>query len=199
MFIDYGETEKEYLKRADSLLAKVIDEHGHIYREVEPDLFKAVVRHIIGQQISTAAQQTIFQRLVDKITDINKNSINALSLEELQSIGISFRKANYIKNFASKVANGSFDIKALEQMDDKEVIKELTTLDGIGIWTAEMLLIFSLRRKDVISYGDLAIRRGLMKLYNLNDLDKNTFNSYRELYSPYGSIASLYIWAVSKV
>jgi len=86
----------------------------------------------------------------------------------------------------------------LAHLSDEEVIKQLSLLNGVGIWTAEMLLIFSLQRPDVVSYGDLGIRKGMMKLYGLESLTKKQFESYREHYSPYGSVASLYLWELSK-
>ena len=82
-------------------------------------------------------------------------------------------------------------------MSDSDVIKTLTDIRGIGVWTAEMLLIFSLMRPNVISYGDLAIRRGMMRLYNLKELPKDRFGRYAKRYSPYGSVASLYLWQIS--
>jgi len=198
LFIEYSDIEKEYLKSVDSSLAKVIERFGHIYREMETDLFSSVVRHIIGQQISTAAQETIYKKLILKVGSLNSQTIDSLTLNELQSIGITFRKANYIKSFASKVINGIFNIEELNEKDDQEVIKELTSLDGVGLWTAEMIMIFALGRKDVISYGDLAIRRGMEKLYNKDKLNKESFNFYKKLYSSYATIASLYIWAYSR-
>jgi 3-methyladenine DNA glycosylase/8-oxoguanine DNA glycosylase len=82
-------------------------------------------------------------------------------------------------------------------MSDTRVIERLSSLPGIGVWTAEMLLLFSLRRPDVVSWGDLAIRRGMMNLYGLKDLSKKQFDRFRKRYSPCGSVASLYLWALS--
>ena len=93
---------------------------------------------------------------------------------------------------------GHINLKELEHLSDDEVIKQLSSLHGVGVWTAEMLLIFSLQRSDVVSYGDLGIRKGMMKLYGLESLTKKQFANYRERYSPYGSVASLYLWEKSK-
>ena len=82
-------------------------------------------------------------------------------------------------------------------LPDAEIISRLSALDGVGVWTAEMLLIFSLQRPDVVSWGDLAIRRGMMALYGLNSLTRTQFDNYRKRYSPYGSVASLYLWALA--
>lgn len=110
---------------------------------------------------------------------------------------MTLRKAEYIKGIASAALTGEVDFSKLHTLTDEEIIKKLSSLNGVGIWTAEMLLIFSLCRPDVVSYGDLAIRRGMMNLYGLKELPKEKFNRYRKKYSPYGSVASLYLWELS--
>jgi DNA-3-methyladenine glycosylase II len=117
--------------------------------------------------------------------------------EELQKLGMTFRKADYIKAFAQQVYDGEFDLEALAQKSDAEVIAELTKLDGVGRWTAEMILIFCLQRPDVLSFGDLAIQRGLRMLYHHRKIDRQLFEKYRRRYSPYGTVASLYLWAIA--
>nr|MCU0538679.1 DNA-3-methyladenine glycosylase 2 family protein [Desulfobacterales bacterium] len=92
---------------------------------------------------------------------------------------------------------GDLDLAELGRLPDEGVIRKLSALPGIGVWTAEMLLIFSLCRPDVVSWGDLAIRRGMMRLYGLKELSRPRFDRFRKRYSPYGSVASLYLWAVS--
>lgn len=118
-------------------------------------------------------------------------------IRDIQKCGMSMRKAGYIKAAAQAVHSGALDLAALRQMPDDEVIKHLSALPGIGVWTAEMLLIFSLGRKDVLSFGDLAIRRGICRLYGHKELSRERFERYRKRYSPYGSIASLYLWEIS--
>jgi 3-methyladenine DNA glycosylase/8-oxoguanine DNA glycosylase len=107
------------------------------------------------------------------------------------------RKARYIKGISEAVISGDLDLVELSEMPDKGVIEKLSSLPGIGVWTAEMLLIFSLGRPDVVSWGDLAIQRGMMNLYGLKELSKNQFDRFRKRYSPCGSVASLYLWALS--
>ena len=157
----YGEKETEYLKKKDKKLAEVIDRVGHVYRKTDPDLFSAVMRHIVGQQISTKAQATVWQRALDKFSAVTPEAIDHASVEDIQSVGISFRKAGYMKDFARKVVPGEFDLAAVEHMSDEEAIEALSSLKGIGVWTAEMLLLFCLERPDVLSFGDLAVLRGL--------------------------------------
>jgi len=194
----YGEQELNYLKKQDERLSLAIERIGMIERNVTPDLFTALINSIVSQQISTKAATTIRNRLLNKVPNINPDAVAALSIEDIQSCGLSTRKAGYIKSCADAVIHGAIKLSELPSLSDNEVIKQLCSLNGVGIWTAEMLLIFSLERPDVVSYGDLGIRKGMMKLYGMESLTKIQFENLRERYSPYGSVASLYLWELSK-
>ena len=197
MHFEYGETEITYLKSKDAKLAEVIDNLGFVEREIDTDLFSAVVHHIIGQQISTKAQATIWQRMQDALGQVNAETILSAGVSNLQALGISFRKAEYITDFARKVHTGEFDIEAVSQMSDTDAISALSSLKGIGVWTAEMILLFCMQRPDIFSYDDLAIQRGLRMVYHHRRIDRKLFEKYRRRFSPYCSVASLYLWAVS--
>lgn len=196
-YFEYGSREIEHLKQVDPKLGVVIDRIGMIQRAVMPDLFEALVHSIVSQQISNKARDTVWGRIVDRLGVITPESIDALSLEELQQFGISFRKAGYIQSAARKVLSGELNIEALESMPDDEVIASLIRLDGVGPWTAEMLMLFSMQRPNVLSYGDLAIKRGIQMVYDLPKVDKKTVDELRNRYSPYASVASLYLWVVA--
>ena len=193
----YGDKETTYLKSKDKKLAAVIEQLGHIQRPVDGNLFASVVHHIVGQQISTKAQQTIWTRMQKEIGEINANTILAAGVPKLQSMGMTFRKAEYITDFAQRVAQGSFDLEQVQQLPDAEAIQALAALKGIGVWTAEMILLFCLQRPDILSYGDLAILRGMRMVYHHKEITKERFERYRRRFSPYGSVASLYFWAVA--
>ena len=197
MEFQYGSAEVDYLKGRDRRLAEVIEQVGHVHREVDPDLFSAVVHHIVGQQISTKAQATIWQRLREGLGTVDAERISGMELSRLQAFGISFRKAAYIKDFADKVQRGEFDLERVSQLPDGEAVQALTSLKGIGVWTAEMILLFCLQRPDVLSYDDLAIQRGLRMVYHHRSIDRARFERYRRRFRPYGSVASLYLWAVA--
>ena len=194
----YGQKEIEYLKRKDKKLGAAIDKIGMIKREITPDPFIALVSSIVSQQISKKAAHTVRNRLVKLLGDITPGSIAQIDLSELQGCGMSQRKAGYIKGIADAAISGKVDFKSLDTLTNDEIIKKLSSLHGVGVWTAEMLLIFSLCRPDVVSYKDLAICRGMMNLYGLKELSKEKFERYRKRYSPYGSVASLYLWELSK-
>ena len=197
MVFAYGETELDWLRKKDKRLGEVIDRIGHVDRAVDPDLFSSVIHHIIGQQISMKAQATIWQRMQDALGAVSAETILAAGVPELQSLGMTFRKAEYITDFAVKVHTGAFDLDAVAHMRDADAIRALSSLKGIGVWTAEMILLFCLQRPDILSYDDLAIQRGLRMVYHHRAIDHRLFEKYRRRYSPYGSVASLYLWAVS--
>ena len=197
MYFAYGETELSYLRKKDKRLCEVIDRVGHIDRAVDPDLFSSVVHHIIGQQISTKAQATIWSRCQDALGEVNAETILSAGVPKLQPLGMTFRKAEYITDFAEKVRTGAFDLDAVTHMRDEDAIRALSSLKGIGVWTAEMILLFCLQRPDVFSFDDLAIRRGLRMVYHHREITRDRFETYRRRFSPYCSVASLYLWAVS--
>ncbi|MDR1231869.1 MAG: DNA-3-methyladenine glycosylase 2 family protein [Spirochaetaceae bacterium] len=197
MFFKYGDTEIVYLKSKDSILGEIIDTIGCIKRPVDGDLFSAVIHHIIGLQISSAAQKTVWKRINEKMGKITIDSMNGLSIDEIQKFGTTFRKAEYIESFAHKIKSGAFILDDISNKSDEEIVCKLSTLKGIGIWTAEMIMIFCLQRPNILSYNDLAIHRGLRMLYHHRKIDRKLFEKYRRRFSPYCSVASLYLWAVA--
>ena len=129
----------------------MIDRIGHIERVADNDLFTSVIHHIVGQQISAKAQQTVWNRMYDSLDEVTPAGICKVSVQKLQSFGMTFRKADYIKDFAQKVLDGEFDLDAVEHMTDEEAIAALSSLKGIGVWTAEMILLFCLRRRTFLA------------------------------------------------
>jgi 3-methyladenine DNA glycosylase/8-oxoguanine DNA glycosylase len=193
----YGQAEIDHLKRRDKKLGAAMDQLGMIERRVTPDLFAALLRSIVAQQISAKAVDTIWGRLREKVEVVTPQAIAGLDVADIQQCGMSMRKAGYIKAVAEAAARGETDLSRLPELADEEIITTLSSLPGVGVWTAEMLLIHSLCRPDVVSWGDLAIRRGMMTLYGLKTLTRIQFDRYRKRYSPYGSVASIYLWALS--
>lgn len=194
----YGKKELRILKEQDPVLAQVIDTLGPIKRKVDADVFSSVIYHMISQQISTKARETIWMRLKETIGSIEPATICSLDVKSLQALGMTYRKAENILLFAQKVQAEAFDLSALEKASDEEAMELLCSLKGIGPWTAEMVLLFGLQRPDICSYGDLAIRRGMCRVYDLESIDKKQFEVYRKNYHPYGIVASLYLWAIGK-
>ena len=197
MFFQYGDSETAYLTSKDKRLGWAIQQISHIDREVDSDLFSAIVHHIIGQQISTAAQATIWSRLLNAAGTVTADSLTALGRDRLQQIGTTYKKADYILDFAKQVQNGTLNLEQLWSLSDEEVIRELTKLKGVGVWTAEMILTFCMQRSNVVSFGDLAIQRGMRMLYRHRQIDRTKFERYQKRYALYGTVASLYLWAIA--
>jgi 3-methyladenine DNA glycosylase/8-oxoguanine DNA glycosylase len=193
----YGKAEIDHLKSRDKKLGRAIDRIGVIERQVMPDLFAALVHSVVAQQISSKAAATIWGRLCGKLLDITPRKVAGMDVSDIQKCGVSMRKARYIKGIGEAAFRGDLDLLELRELPDEVVIEKLSSLPGIGVWTAEMLLIFSLCRPDVVSWGDLAIQRGMMNLYGLKELSKEQFDRFRKRYSPCGSVASLYLWTLS--
>ena len=196
-YLEYGDEELAYLAARDPKLGAIIEAVGHVQREATPDLFAALVNCIVGQQISTKAQTTIWNRVLDTFGEVTPETMATCSDEELQQVGISFRKVSYIKGAAERVRSGELDLEALHDASDDEVCRALSALPGIGVWTAEMLMTFSMQRPNILSWGDLAIHRGLRMVYHHRRITSELFAKYRRRYAPYCSVASLYLWEVA--
>lgn len=197
MYFQYGTEETEYLRKKDPVLGNIIDEIGLIQREVDSDLFSSVIHHIIGQQISTKAQKTVWDRMRTGLGTVNAENLILAGPQKLQAYGTTFRKTAYNLDFAKKVQSGAFDLEGVRRMSDEDAIRVFSALKGIGKWTAEMILLFCLQRPDILSFDDLAIQRGMRMVYHHRKISRELFEKYRRRYSPYGSVASLYLWAVA--
>ncbi|MGE5627630.1 MAG: DNA-3-methyladenine glycosylase family protein [Solirubrobacterales bacterium] len=196
-YFEYGDKEISYLSQADPILGNAMERLGKLERVVIPDLFQALIFAIIGQQISAKAANTVFERFEESLEEISPNNISMLSKEEIQQFGVTLRKAGYIKAMAESVSKGDLELQGLYELSDIAVVEKLCKIKGIGVWTSEMLLLNSMERPDIVSFGDIAIRRGMMKLYDLKELTRDQFNEYKGRYSPYGSTASIYLWRLS--
>ena len=195
--LQYGEKELNYLSEKDETMAKAIAEIGFIERDVNPNLFQALTGSILSQQISGKAADTIWNRLLELAGDVNAQRILDLSDEDLRQCGISARKIDYIKGVAIACCNGELKQEDFETMDDEQIIQRLVSIKGVGKWTAEMLLIFSMGRKNILSFGDLGIKKGIAKLYGYTDVNEAQLKIHKEVYSPYATIASFYLWEMA--
>ncbi len=196
-YFQYSDTELNYLKKKDKKLARAIERIGHVQRVVNPDLFQSLMHSIIGQQISTKAVQTIWSRLLDMLPELTPEALAACSLEQIQGLGMTFTKAQYMLDIARLIVSKELDLEELPTLDDAALCQRLTQLNGIGVWTAEMLMIFCMQRPNILSYGDLAILRGLRMLYRHKKITKALWAKYHKRYSPYASTASIYLWAIA--
>ena len=192
---DLDNEKVKYLISTDNRLGKLIKYINKTELIIEEDGFKCIVKYIIGQQISDKARETIWQRVCAILKNVTPEKILAISDNELRKIGLSERKVNYIKILASAVISKDINFHDFKELTNEEIIKKLTALKGIGQWTAEMYLIFSLGRENVLSKGDGTIRRTIQWMYDLEKLPSSEMlTKYFSSWSQYATIVSSYLW-----
>lgn len=196
-FFAYGKTEIAALSANDPALGKAIARIGHIHRKTTSDPFTGLIRSISGQQISGKAHAAIWQRLKQNYDRIAPETIIAGGIENLRLCGVSRAKAATILTVAREFADGSLCNQNWPELSDSEIGELLLKICGIGPWTVEMALIFTFKRQNVLSFGDLAIRRGMSRLYQINDVTKEFFAAKKSLYAPFATIAGFYLWELA--
>lgn len=188
---------KRHFRRRDPVIAAVIDRVGPMALRPQRDRFGMLVRSIISQQISTAAARSIRQRLIDLVAPqkLAPEVIARLDLATLRTAGLSPQKASYLHDLAQKVTDGTVRLARLSRLTDDDVVAELTQVKGIGVWTAQMFLIFSLGRLDVFPPDDLGIRSAIRKLYALPELPgRDECNEIAEKWRPLATAGTWYCW-----
>jgi DNA-3-methyladenine glycosylase II len=191
------ETALGRLRRADRVMRTLIDEVGPFTLKPQPDRFGMLVRSIISQQISTGAAISIRKRLeqLSEPEGLTAPRLGRFTAEELRSAGVSPQKARYLLDLARHVNEGKLELGRIGRLDDEQIIQRLTAVKGIGRWTAQMFLIFSLVRPDVFPHDDLGVRTVLRDRYALDELpDKETSLAIAARWRPYATVASWYCW-----
>ena len=185
-----------HLRGGDPKLGAVIDAAGPCTLRLRRDRFEMLANSILSQQISTAAARTIKARLVERAGGkLAAGPLLALSDEEFRACGVSIQKAGYLRDLSSRVASGSLPMDRLGRLSDEEVIERLTVVKGVGRWTAQMFLIFSLGRPDVLAHDDLGIKNAIRKLYGFEALPTRAeMDVVAVPWRPYTSVASWYLW-----
>jgi DNA-3-methyladenine glycosylase II len=187
---------------ADEVMAALIRDGGPIDPESDrrgsrPDPYEALIRAIVGQQLSTRAAATIWGRVAEIYAGDTPNPVQVIDTDPqaLRDAGLSWSKVAYVRDLAERVQDGELDLERLPQLPDEQVIEELTAIKGIGRWTAEMFLMFHLGRPDVLSTGDLGIRRGAQLAYGMEELPTPAeLEQMGEAWSPHRTLACLYLW-----
>ena len=194
------------LAASDPKMAALIERVGEIdlatrlrrRKEERPaDAYGALLRAIVGQQLSTKAARTIYLRVLDLFDGTTPSPERLLEASEadLRGAGLSGRKVEYIRDLASHVLSGELELERLDELADEEAIEEIVAVRGLGRWTAEMFLIFHLERPDVLSGGDLGIRKAVQVEYGLEEMPTpERVLEIGEPWSPHRSLASLYLW-----
>jgi DNA-3-methyladenine glycosylase II len=197
---------RKALAAADPTMAALIERVGPIdiatrlqrRKEERPsDAYGSLLRAIVGQQLSTKAARTIYLRVVDLFggTTPSPEQLLAADEEDLRACGLSGRKTEYVRDLASHVISGELELDRLEDLGDEEVIEEIVAVRGLGRWTAEMFLLFHLDRPDVLSGGDLGVRKAIQIEYDLDEMPPpKQVLEIGEPWRPHRSLASLYLW-----
>ncbi|MGN0866461.1 MAG: DNA-3-methyladenine glycosylase family protein [Oligosphaeraceae bacterium] len=196
-FFPYGEKEIRHLQARDPRLGEIMERLGPLRRTVDRDLYSAILHQILAQQISNKALATVWRRLEETFGAPTPRALAAVDLPQLQALGMSRQKGETIRRVTDKFLSGEWTPEALARCTDQEAIARFSSLKGIGVWTAEMILLFGLRRPDILSYRDLGIQRGMRMVYRHPVLTPALFQRHRRRLSPYASVASLYFWAVA--
>jgi DNA-3-methyladenine glycosylase II len=192
----------EYLRGRDPVLRRLIDSGGSIDPETDrrgsrPDAYEAIARAVVGQQLSTKAAASIWGKLVDAFGGSMPEPGELLAADDdvLRGAGLSRAKVGFLRDLATRIAEGELDLKQLPELSDEDVIAELIQIHGVGRWTAEMFLIFHLGRPDVVSTGDLGIRRAVQIEYGLDELPAPAeLERIAEPWRPHRTLACLYLW-----
>lgn len=190
----------KHLGKVDPKLKDLIRRVGPFTLKTHRDRFDLLVRSILSQQISTKAARAIRLRLADRVAPepISPASISRLSDIDLRSVGLSAQKVSYLRDLAEHTLSGRLPLHTLGRMDDAAVIERLVEVRGIGLWTAQMFLMFALGRLDVFPHDDLGLRSSIRSLYGLADLpDKKMSLQISAPWAPYRTIASWYCWRLS--
>jgi DNA-3-methyladenine glycosylase II len=185
-----------HLKKSDPVLRSIIESVGACRMEFGPPEFASLAESIVYQQLHGKAAATIFKRFAAAAgVPLTPAGILKLSDEQLRAVGLSKQKSSYMKDLAIKTRDGLLDFSKLPGMPDQEVIKHLTQVKGIGVWTAHMFLIFTLKREDVLPTGDYGVQAAMKKHYRKRKMPKpKDMEKIARAWSPYRSVACWYLW-----
>jgi DNA-3-methyladenine glycosylase II len=187
----------KHLKKSDPVMAAIIQRVGRYAMQYREPSFESLVRSIVYQQLSGRVASVIFGRLHAAAGEehLTPAGIMKLRPEKMRKLGLSAQKTLYIRELAKHTKRGSIVFESLSETDDASVIEHLTRVKGIGVWTAQMFLMFALRREDVLPLADLGIRSAMKKAYGLDDLPKPAeMEKIAGAWKPYTSVACWYLW-----
>jgi DNA-3-methyladenine glycosylase II len=188
--------EVDHLKKSDPVLAAIIERVGACRMEFAPPEFHSLAEAIVYQQLNGKAAATIFKRFAASAGEpLTPEGILKLTDAQLRSVGLSKQKSSYLKDMAARASRGELDFTRLPEMTDDEVIKHLTQVKGVGVWTAHMFLMFSLKRPNVLPTGDYGIQMAIKKHYKKRKIPKpETMAKIAKSWEPYRSVACWYLW-----
>ncbi len=192
---EYWDRAKRALARRDPVLGGIIRRFPRIHLAPRGDAFQTLARAVVGQQISVKAAQSVWERLAAAAAPVTPQAVGALEVAALRGCGLSARKAEYLGDLARHFLDGSVHVQRWPAMSDEEVIAELVQVRGIGRWTAEMFLIFSLLRPDVLPVADLGLQKAIRVAYrNGRAISETGIHRVASPWRPWRSVATWYLW-----
>ena len=200
-YAQYIKAARLHLQKNDPVMKRIIKLVGPFHAKTKRDRFGTLVRSIVSQQISVAAAKTITNRLIEaaggsvESPKFTPEGILKFDVDGLRELGVSRQKASYVLDLAEKVHTGVVELEGLQRQSDGEVIEVLTQVKGVGVWTAQMFLMFSLGRMDIFPYDDLGIKNAMARHYQLDELPtKSEMLEIATLWRPYSTVACWYLW-----
>ncbi len=192
---DYWTAACDHLMKKDRVMRRLVPKFIGAAIETRGEPFVTLARSVVGQQISVKAAQSVWDRFSALMKTVNPRAVSKLTVEDMRAAGLSGRKVEYIKDLADYFQTGKVSVKQWDAMEDEDIIAELMAIRGIGRWTAEMFLMFYLRRPDVLPLDDVGLLNGISKLYFSDEpVSRSEVRDLARAWEPYRSVATWYIW-----
>lgn len=192
---DYWTAACDHLMKKDRVMRRLVPKFIGASIETRGEPFVTLARSVVGQQISVKAAQSVWDRFSALMKTVNPRAVSELTVEDMRAAGLSGRKVEYIKDLADYFQTGKVSVKQWDAMEDEAIIAELIAIRGIGRWTAEMFLMFYLRRPDVLPLDDVGLLNGISKLYFSDEpVSRSEVRDLARAWEPYRSVATWYIW-----
>ena len=192
---DYWTAACDHLMKKDRVMRRLVPKFIGASIETRGEPFVTLARSVVGQQISVKAAQSVWDRFSALMKTVNPRAVSKLTVEDMRAAGLSGRKVEYIKDLADYFQTGKVSVKQWDAMEDEAIIAELIAIRGIGRWTAEMFLMFYLRRPDVLPLDDVGLLNGISKLYFSDEpVSRSEVRDLARAWEPYRSVATWYIW-----
>lgn len=193
--INYDTKEMIYISNKHPVMKALVDHYGKLKMGKISDVYMSLILHIISQMLANSVSDALIKRFLALVGEINPENVLSVGADAIRECGISRKKAEYILELSNSILENRYDFSLLDAMSDDEAVKYLMQIKGVGKWTAEMIVEFTLGRLNIFSYEDVALQNGIKKAHGFKTLSKLRFDRLRKTYSPYCSVASVYYYA----
>lgn len=193
--INYDTKEMIYISNKHPVMKALVDHYGKLKMGKISDVYMSLILHIISQMLANSVSDALIKRFLALVGEINPENVLSVGADAIRECGISRKNAEYILELSNSILENRYDFSLLDAMSDDEAVKYLMQIKGVGKWTAEMIVEFTLGRLNIFSYEDVALQNGIKKAHGFKTLSKLRFDRLRKTYSPYCSVASVYYYA----